>query len=591
MRFHYALAAAIVTAGVAPASLGAQAAPAPTRYAITEVNSMMMPNMTITIYRDGNREVMDQSIPASAASPGGFRNRTLYHFAAHKQITWNPADPSQPCGTSTSNDTAAPAQFDIVSGAAEQAAQLTRAKAKTVRAEAVNGIPATLMEAADPAGQGVMRFWTATQGGYLLKVARVPTGGVPEVALEVKTLSFQQPDAAHFAIPAACGGATSQATATSSAQGDSLPPGLTAPAGWIIDERNSKRYDFFHVEIGYVKGGAMQHIDPAGKSWSLMWKLTTPNKTGLETDAAMRASLSGSGWELLSTSGLLIAHRVTGGHEIWFSGAAFAGDYRAVIVQVGPPPHTIALSSPAATVETVDDGADYPYLKSFPGAKLVRTVTEAGRTFNAAAPGQAEQLVGQPLVRKIYQLPASVSTYEFVAVYRDALTKAGWTILRTGVGSDAQVIAHYAGNGRDIFVYLAGDAFAVADVGAQNEAKKLAADLARDGHVAIYGIYFDIDKATLKPESETALQHMLQLLKADNSLRLEVQGHTDNTGAAPHNQVLSDQRAASVRDWLVGHGIAADRLTPKGYGDTQPVADNKTPEGRAKNRRVELKKQ
>ena len=211
-------------------------------------------------------------------------------------------------------------------------------------------------------------------------------------------------------------------------------------------------------------------------------------------------------------------------------------------------------------------------------------------SFDASPPGVKEFLVGPPVVEKTYELPASTSTWEFMVVYRDALAKAGWTMLRTAASSDALVVAHYAKDGRDVFAYLHDGRFMVADVGATNEAKKLADALAQSGHVAIYGIYFDIDQATLEPESQTALDHILALLKGDPALRVEVQGHTDNTGTPAHNVTLSDQRAASVKKWLVDHGIAEARLTPKGFGDTQPVADNRTPEGRAKNRRVELKR-
>ena len=227
----------------------------------------------------------------------------------------------------------------------------------------------------------------------------------------------------------------------------------------------------------------------------------------------------------------------------------------------------------------------------FPGYTLKRSAQRLDATLDATAPGGAkEQLVGPPVDEKIYDQPASMSTYELMVVYRDALTKAGWTIIRTAAASDALVVAHYAKNGRDLYCYLHDGTFRVADVGAANDAKKLTDALAKDGHVAIYGIYFDVDKATLRPDSETALQHILQLLRDSQALAVEVQGHTDNTGTAARNVVLSDERSASVRTWLIGHGVAPARLTAKGYGDTQPVGDNKTPEGRAKNRRVELKK-
>ena len=77
----------------------------------------------------------------------------------------------------------------------------------------------------------------------------------------------------------------------------------------------------------------------------------------------------------------------------------------------------------------------------------------------------------------------------------------------------------------------------------------------------------------------------------DNAdLKLRVEGHTDNVGAAAANQALSEKRAQAVKAWLVNHGVGTDRLVAKGLGDTKPVEDNSTDEGRAKNRRVELAK-
>ena len=77
-------------------------------------------------------------------------------------------------------------------------------------------------------------------------------------------------------------------------------------------------------------------------------------------------------------------------------------------------------------------------------------------------------------------------------------------------------------------------------------------------------------------------------MKANPKLTGEVQGHTDSTASAEHNQKLSEARAKAVRDYFIQQGIASERVRAKGYGETQPVASNDTPEGRAKNRRVEL---
>jgi len=110
------------------------------------------------------------------------------------------------------------------------------------------------------------------------------------------------------------------------------------------------------------------------------------------------------------------------------------------------------------------------------------------------------------------------------------------------------------------------------------------------GVLTLHGIFFDTAKATLKAESEEALQAALKLMTDYPDLVIEVGGHTDNVGGAQDNEVLSQQRAASVLQWLVKAGIATARLEARGYGEAWPVADNDTDEGRAANRRVELKK-
>lgn len=117
----------------------------------------------------------------------------------------------------------------------------------------------------------------------------------------------------------------------------------------------------------------------------------------------------------------------------------------------------------------------------------------------------------------------------------------------------------------------------------------LAEQLAKTGSVALEGITFDTGKAVIRPESKAVLDQIGTLLMTDAALRLEIQGHTDNVGAPTANLTLSQQRAEAVKKYLVDtHRIAAARLTTAGFGDTKPVADNSTAEGRAKNRRVEL---
>ena len=124
------------------------------------------------------------------------------------------------------------------------------------------------------------------------------------------------------------------------------------------------------------------------------------------------------------------------------------------------------------------------------------------------------------------------------------------------------------------------------------DAAAMAKDISATGHVALYGIYFDTDKADIKPESQPALEEITKLLKQDPSLKLFVVGHTDNVGAHDYNLGLSERRAAAVvKELSTNHGIAAARLKPAGVGMLSPVAPNDSEQGRAKNRRVELVKQ
>jgi outer membrane protein OmpA-like peptidoglycan-associated protein len=128
----------------------------------------------------------------------------------------------------------------------------------------------------------------------------------------------------------------------------------------------------------------------------------------------------------------------------------------------------------------------------------------------------------------------------------------------------------------------------VVDTGAAAAWKKLQEQLDKVGHVALYGIYFATDSDVIDATSDATLQELKKLFDGVPALKLEIQGHTDSSGTHDHNQTLSDARAAAVKNWLVNHGVAAARLTTKGYAETVPVGDNKTPEGRSKNRRVEL---
>lgn len=106
--------------------------------------------------------------------------------------------------------------------------------------------------------------------------------------------------------------------------------------------------------------------------------------------------------------------------------------------------------------------------------------------------------------------------------------------------------------------------------------------------IVLEGIIFATGKAEVTPQSESILNKVFNTLAQNPEIAVEIQGHTDNTGSKATNTRLSQTRAESVKAWLVAKGIAADRISAKGYGPDEPVADNKTREGRQKNRRIEF---
>jgi outer membrane protein OmpA-like peptidoglycan-associated protein len=106
--------------------------------------------------------------------------------------------------------------------------------------------------------------------------------------------------------------------------------------------------------------------------------------------------------------------------------------------------------------------------------------------------------------------------------------------------------------------------------------------------IVLRNIFFETDSFALKSESRIELGKLTHFMKANPTLKIELGGHTDNSGDKKYNQQLSEKRARSVYDYLIGDGVSASRLLFKGYGDTKPVADNNTEKGRAQNRRTEF---
>ena len=100
---------------------------------------------------------------------------------------------------------------------------------------------------------------------------------------------------------------------------------------------------------------------------------------------------------------------------------------------------------------------------------------------------------------------------------------------------------------------------------------------------------FDFDRSTVKPEAAKILDRLVVFMQENKNSKVALSGHTDNVGSDAYNQKLSERRVTAVREYVVKKGVDAGRISGQGFGESKPIADNKTREGRAKNRRVEIK--
>jgi outer membrane protein OmpA-like peptidoglycan-associated protein len=321
---------------------------------------------------------------------------------------------------------------------------------------------------------------------------------------------------------------------------------------------------------------------------------------GAKSPAAVWAILKPA---FLANGWTMVREFTSGGHTLWIHYQKDGVEADAItdaddaeratvnMVEVAPMPFTFSLTPPSAKLEPVDAAkGDFPWLGPLPGSKYRSgEVDPTPFKINVKGAPEPERISGGS-IDKIYYAPKDgFSNSLFRIAYHDALVKAGWTIVDEFMGSDVSISAHYTKNGRNIWAKLHKSDYydiQVADVGATT--KDLGADLAKNCHVALYGVLFDFNKSTLQTASDPVLEQILGLLTKDAALKLDIQGHTDNVGNDAYNQTLSEARARAVVAWLTQHGIAAGRLTAKGFGKTVPIAPNTTDEGRAKNRRVEI---
>lgn len=271
----------------------------------------------------------------------------------------------------------------------------------------------------------------------------------------------------------------------------------------------------------------------------------------------------------------------------------------------------IAASSGALAQADVRGAKDHPLLTRFPNSYI----TEFTKNYNSVEFAVGKAADGSPR-RQAVEGNATVITYfhkdagkqpsalELLRNYQNAIKSIGGETVYERMpkdGDGGEMSFKVATGGKDVWVQVEPGIFsaptqsyrlAIVEVAAMQQvvsANKLLEALNRDGFIALY-INFDTGKAELKADGTATVREIVAMLKAAPALKIAIEGHTDNVGAAASNKALSEARAKSVMTAVVAGGVAANRLAAAGYGAEKPIADNRGEDGRAKNRRVELVK-
>lgn len=282
----------------------------------------------------------------------------------------------------------------------------------------------------------------------------------------------------------------------------------------------------------------------------------------------------------------------------------------------------------------IDGSSDHPLISRYPGSHIS---TYEAKDFDEydlplGKPVQAvpvtfeksKHLEGK-ITRIGYEVPATTSVFKIFKNYENALKKSGFKTLFScakqacgdttkwqgffvkheiyGYNDQRVLSTHKTINGKDVYIFVyVGDesgrnavGLDVVEVKAMQTglveitADQLLQKLQSEGKVALYGIHFNVDKATLLPKSNKTIKAIAGALNKDKKLRVYVVGHTDDSGSNDHNMELSNLRAQAVVKELVGKfKINQNRVLPQGVGPYAPVSTNGTDEGRALNRRVEI---
>lgn len=262
-----------------------------------------------------------------------------------------------------------------------------------------------------------------------------------------------------------------------------------------------------------------------------------------------------------------------------------------------------ALGSFSARAQEGEPAKDHPSVPRFPGMVMLSgTETDFnGFDFQISADEKTKRAEGKSWEFE-YGLKEGArhpSPLEIVRNYANQFTSRGGKVLYQASDNSVSTMMMPLGggerwlrlqtNGDSIIMNIIETAAMIQKV--EFSADQMAEQAASTGKITLHGILFDTAKTEIKPESNPVLDEVAAMMKKSAGLKFRIEGHTDNVGAKASNLTLSKGRAAAVKTALVARGIDGARLTSDGLGDTKPVADNATDDGRQQNRRVELIKQ
>ncbi|MFN0038082.1 MAG: OmpA family protein [Burkholderiales bacterium] len=271
---------------------------------------------------------------------------------------------------------------------------------------------------------------------------------------------------------------------------------------------------------------------------------------------------------------------------------------------------SLLAATTAPAVEDMPDARDHPLLSRYPDSHI----TEYSKNYNAlevvvgAKGGKAERqsIEGDATIIRYFYNDAGKqpSALQLIRNYQNAIRNIGGEVIyeRLPKGSDSgETTLKVTTGGKEIWVRVRPDIFGVpaqsyelsiVETAAMQQAvtaNKLLDELNKNGFIALY-INFDTGKSELKADGQATVREIVSMLKSAPSIRIAIEGHTDNAGKPAANKTLSENRARSVMTAIIAGGIDKGRLSASGFGQENPIADNRTEQGRAKNRRVELVK-